>query len=92
MLDEDTITGAWQQVFRPEEAIAYGEKLLGQLRSDRPSAAAASPKKAGFMDGLFPPGPAPEKPPLAEQRGIVEAAGKWFIWWGRKGHPVWANF
>jgi hypothetical protein len=29
---------------------------------------------------------------MEDQRAIVEAAGKWFVFWGRKGHPIWANF
>jgi hypothetical protein len=92
VLDEDTITAAWQQVFRPEEAIAYGEKLLAMLKTGRPPAPPAPPKKKGFLDKLFPERPAPEPLPIEQQREVVEAAGKWFIFWGRKGHPVWANF
>jgi hypothetical protein len=92
VLDEETITAAWQQVFRPEEAIAYGEKLLAMLKAGKPPAPPAPPKKKGFFDKLFPERPAPEPIPLEEQRAAVEAAGKWFIFWGRRGHPVWANF
>jgi hypothetical protein len=92
ILDEDTITEAWQQVFRPDEAIAYGEKLLALLRAGKPPAPPPPKKKAGLLDKLFPPRPAPEKAPMEMQRAIVEAAGKWFIYWGRKGHPIWANF
>jgi hypothetical protein len=94
VLDEDTITDAWQQVFRPEEAVAYGEKLLASLKTERPLQAPPTEpkKKAGFMSKLFPPRAPRPKAPIEEQRDIVEAAGKWFIYWGRKGHPVWANF
>src|SRR5262245_31580853 len=38
ILDEDTITQAWQQVFRPEEAVAYGERLLDLLKNGKPPA------------------------------------------------------
>jgi hypothetical protein len=93
LLDEGTIAQAWQQVFRPEEAIAYGERLLMQLKAGRPPAPLpAEKKKVGFLGKLFPPRPAPQKLPIEDQRAIVEAAGKWFIYWGRKGHPIWAYF
>jgi hypothetical protein len=92
ILDEETITQAWQQVFRPEEAVAYGEKLLALLKNGKPITAAAAPKKKGFFDKVFPARPPAPKAPMDDQRAIVEAAGKWFIYWGKKGHPIWANF
>jgi hypothetical protein len=93
LLDEETITQAWQQVFRPEEAVSYGEKLLAQLKADKPVAPPAPPpKKKGLMDKLFAPRPPAPRARIEDQRAIVEAAGKWFIYWGRKGHPIWANF
>jgi hypothetical protein len=29
---------------------------------------------------------------LAEQLDIVRAAGRWFIFWGERGHPIRAWF
>lgn len=92
LLDEETVTQAWQQVFRPEEAIAYGEKLLAQLKTERPITPVPPPPKKGLMDKLFGQRTPAQRAPIEDQRAIVEAAGRWFLYWGRKGHPIWANF
>jgi hypothetical protein len=34
----------------------------------------------------------PEHIPIAEQLDIVRAAGRWYIFWGERGHPIRAWF
>jgi hypothetical protein len=33
-----------------------------------------------------------EPVPIADQLDIVRAAGRWFIFWGERGHPIRAWF
>jgi len=91
VLGKDLINGAWDHKL-PEQAVAYGKALL----------AAADAAEAG----LAKTGPAPKqrrglvsrlgltKGPIAvaEQLDIVRAAGRWFIFWGERGHPIRAWF
>jgi hypothetical protein len=29
---------------------------------------------------------------VQEQRQVIDTAGRWFVFWGKRGNPVWANF
>jgi hypothetical protein len=87
VIEDQLLAAAWQHKF-PEAAIAYGHALLAAA-----DAAETSPLKprSGFLSRLgF--GKPSETTPLDEQLDIVRAAGRWFIFWGERGHPVRAYF
>ena len=89
VLPADLIDKAWEHKF-PDAAVAYGPALLAAA-----SAAAANgprpkpaPPKPGLLARLGLAKPTPEPAPFEEQLAIVEAAGKWFVFWGERGHPI----
>lgn len=83
-LDEATIDLAWRSVIPPSEAVTYGRLLLATL--DRP---AANPPPPG---ALAPRALVPSDLSVQEQRQIIDQAGRWYVFWGRRGNPIWANF
>jgi hypothetical protein len=87
VIDEGLLNAAWEHKF-PEAAIAYGRALLGAA-----DACATAPRVAhrSFLSrlGLV---KSTEPLPLSEQLDIVRAAGRWFIFWGERGHPIRAYF
>ena len=75
-LDTSTITLAWRNFTRPSEAVAYGQRLIAAL--NRP----VGPLSGGAAGGLG----------VQEQRQVIDIAGRWYVFWGRRGNPIWANF
>lgn len=81
------IEAAWRDVIPPEEAVRYGRQLLAAL-DFRPGEARPTTR---FLDSLrrsFSNG----KISLQEQRQIIDSAGRWYVFWGMRGNPVWANY
>jgi hypothetical protein len=94
VLTEDQITAAWDHKL-PEAAIAYGRALLAA--ADKAEAAGPPPPKPPPKRGLLARlGLGARKPvepmPFAEQLEVVQAAGRWFVFWGERGHPIRAWF
>lgn len=87
VLGPDLVEEAWGHKF-PEEAISYGRALL--------AAAGAAPRQPEPKRGLlsrFRQGKNPSSSlPVEEQLRIVEAAGRWFLFWGERGHAIRAWF
>jgi hypothetical protein len=87
VIDKRLLDAAWEHKF-PEAAIAYGRELLGAAE-----AADKSPRDAhrdllsrrGLVKSAAPV-------PLPEQLDIARAAGRWFVFWGERGHPIRAYF
>jgi hypothetical protein len=93
VLEKDLIERAWDHRF-PEQATSYGEALLAAARaaaSGGPPAETPPPKR-GFFSRLRLAKKAPDSIPFEEQIDIVEAAGRWFIFWGERGHAIRAWF
>lgn len=96
VLSSELIDEAWKSKF-PDEAVAYGQALL-----DSAAAAAARPypksqpetarAKTGFLARLFKPKTEAKALTLDEQIDVVQAAGKWFLFWGERGHAIRAWF
>ncbi|HEX7886522.1 MAG TPA: hypothetical protein VF474_11135 [Phenylobacterium sp.] len=84
VLPRKLIQEAWNHKF-PEDALAYGRALLAAAE-----AASAPPETAPKMGLLARLGLAKPKEtmPFAEQVKIVRAAGRWFIFWGERGHAI----
>jgi hypothetical protein len=88
VLPRSLIDAAWDHKM-PEAAVSYGRALLAA--ADTAAAAGppgSPPPKRGFLSRLgLARGKAPPEP-FEEQLRIVEAAGKWFVFWGQRGHPI----
>jgi hypothetical protein len=89
VLGTDLLLEAWGSKF-PEAAISYGQALLAA--ADTAEAPGLVPKlwrtilsRAGLAKTA-------EPIPIAEQLDIVRAAGRWFIFWGERGHAIRAWF
>ncbi len=68
-----------------------------------PAPPAPPAPEPGFLGRLFgrkppeprepePPEPPPTEEEIEEMRNILRAAGRWYIFWGERGHPIWAWF
>lgn len=87
VLSDELIEHAWEHKL-PEQAVSYGEALLAAARAAAAAGAAtASPKRRGLFAKLLTKAPDP-KEPFEEQLKIVEAAGRWFVFWGERGHAI----
>jgi len=93
VLSKELIEKAWEHKF-PEGAIEYGAILLAS--ADAAESAEARPEHSATEPGWlarlgFKKRP-PDSIPLEEQIEIVRAAGKWFVFWGKRGHAIRAWF
>lgn len=83
VIDKRLLEAAWEHKL-PETAIVYGRALLAAA-----DAAEISPREPhrNFLSrlGLL---KSAEPLPLPEQLDIVRAAGRWFVFWGERGHAI----
>jgi hypothetical protein len=83
VLGKKLLNEAWEHKW-PEDAVSYGQALLAA--ADAAETAPLQPRPSFFARiGLV---RAPEPLPMAEQLDIVRTAGRWFIFWGERGHPI----
>jgi hypothetical protein len=89
VLSKDLLNEAWNNKF-PEEAVAYGKALLAAADAAAVAGSVPTPRRT-LLSRL---GLAVESEPvvIADQLDIVRAAGRWFIFWGERGHPIRAWF
>jgi len=89
VLNKDLLNEAWNHKF-PVEAVAYGKALLTAAEAAE-TAGRAPMRRRTLLSRL---GLAKESEPvaMADQLEIVRAAGRWFIFWGERGHPIRAWF
>ena len=78
------IEKAWHSKW-PEAAAEYGRELLAAAKAASPP---AGPPKRGLLARLGLGGKAQQELSFAEQVEAVEAAGRWFVFWGERGHPI----
>jgi hypothetical protein len=88
VLDKNVIDDAWNHKF-PEQAVAYGKALLAA--ADAAAAGRVLERRKSLLSRL---GLAKDRESTAvpEQLDIVRTAGRWFIFWGERGHPIRAWF
>lgn len=92
VLDRRLISDAWNHKL-PESAVAYGAALLAAADAVATGAGPEPPPpKRGLLARLGLGRAPPEPIPLDEQLKIVRAAGKWFMFWGERGHAIRAWF
>ncbi len=88
ILPKNLLEEAWQHKF-PEEAVSYGKSLLtaaNAAKSGQPEAKPSLLSRLGLGKRQS------SSTPLEEQVDIVQSAGKWFIFWGERGHAIRAWF
>jgi hypothetical protein len=88
VLNKLLLAEAWNHKF-PEAAVAYGKALLAAAE-DAESGKAHRRRRTLFSRLRLTKEPEPV--PMAEQLDIVRAAGRWFIFWGERGHAIRAWF
>lgn len=86
ILDKTTLELARRRVIAPEEAVAFGQRLLQTGTQNTPL---VTPIRPNIFGRLF--RKTRIELSLPEQRQIAATAGKWYIFWGVRGHPIWAN-
>jgi hypothetical protein len=87
VLDNRLLNDAWNHKL-PEAAISYGQALLAAANAAEGRTAT---RRRSFLSLLRLAKPS-EPAPFAEQLDIVRAAGRWFIFWGERGHAIRAYF
>lgn len=80
LIDKPTLERAWTDVMAPEDAISYGNLLLAAAEKEPQN------PKTGFFAKVF--GGKKQLTPVDEQRAILRSAGKWYIFWGKRGHHI----
>lgn len=98
ILGENLLATAWTDCMPPEEAVAYGMELLHAADQAERKANSAAPGKTVRMKSE----PKtindanvqrePEEVTLAEKLDILRSAGRWYVFWGKLGHPIQAWF
>ncbi len=89
VLSKALLNEAWNHKF-PDAAVAYRKALLAAAKAAEASVRAPDGRRTLLSRlGLA---KEPEQVAIAEQLDIVRAAGRWFIFWGERGHPVRAWF
>jgi hypothetical protein len=88
VLGKEMIDAAWDHKL-PDQAVTYGKALLAA--ADAAEAGRVLEQRKSLLSRL---GLAKERESIAmaEQLDIVRAAGRWFIFWGERGHPIRAWF
>jgi hypothetical protein len=88
VLSKSLLNDAWNHKL-PEDAVTYGKALLAA--ADTLSLDVAPKNRRTLLSRL---GFVKERQavPIAEQVDIVRAAGRWFIFWGERGHAIRAWF
>jgi hypothetical protein len=89
VLSKALLKEAWNHKF-PEQAVAYGKRLLAAADAAEASGKVPTPRRT-LLSRL---GLSKEREPvaIADQLDIVRSAGRWFVFWGERGHPVRAWF
>lgn len=88
VLSPEQIEAAWENRM-PADAERYGKELLQAVEDVRQN----GPRKTRKV-GLFGLGRrrAESTIELEEQIDIVATAGRWFVFWGERGHPIHAYY
>ncbi len=93
IIGSDLLKKAWTDVMRPEDAEDYGKQLLEAAEQFRNSGERRQ-LSSGFLSKLFGRRRRAQiaDMPDEEKLEIIESAGKWYRFWGERGHPIWAFY
>ena len=89
VLSKALLNEAWNHKL-PDDAVAYGGSLLTAAEAAESEGRRVKSRR-GLLSFL---GLSRDREPMpiAEQIEIVRAAGRWFTFWGERGHPIRAWF
>jgi hypothetical protein len=85
VLSDHLLKEAWNHKF-PEAAVAYGNALLAA--ADAAQTTSRPPRRQRTLYSRLGLTKEPEPVAITEQLDIVRAAGRWFIFWGERGHAI----
>lgn len=85
-LAREVIAEAWEPIKNPAAAVTFGSQLL-EFAYSPPTI--VKPKST-FLNRMFGQKIAPSS--LQQQVEILKQAGKWYIFWGNRGHHIEAWF
>lgn len=92
VLPEAQLNEAWEHKY-PEQAVAYGKALLAAADAAEVRPLPAPAEQQGLLSRLWSGKKKKSEPiALANQLDIVRAAGRWYVFWGERGHPIRAWF
>lgn len=85
VLTKALLEDAWNHKF-PEQAVAYGKRLLAAADTAEAGGRVPTPRRT-LLSRL---GLSKEREPvaIADQLDIVRSAGRWFVFWGERGHAI----
>ena len=85
VLSKALLEDAWNHKF-PEQAVAYGKRLLAAADAAEVGSRVPTPRRT-LLSRL---GLSREREPvaIAHQLDIVRSAGRWFVFWGERGHAI----
>lgn len=89
VISNKLLNDAWNHKF-PEDAVVYGKELLAA--ADAADVPGRRPKKRRTLLSHLGLRKESEPLPIPKQLEIVRAAGRWFIFWGERGHAIRAWF
>ena len=89
VLSKSLLNEAWNHKF-PEEAVAYGKMLLAAAQAAENIG--SPPKQRRTLLARLGMVKAHEPVAISEQLDIVRAAGRWYVFWGDRGHAIRAWF
>jgi len=85
VLSKALLEDTWNHKF-PEQAVAYGKRLLAAADAAEAGSRVPTPRRR-LLSRL---GLSREREPvaIAHQLDIVRSAGRWFVFWGERGHAI----
>lgn len=89
VLSKALLKEAWNHKF-PEQAVAYGKELFAA--ADAAEAPGRAPIRRRTLLSRLRLAKESEPVPIADQLDIVRMAGRWFTFWGERGHAIRAWF
>lgn len=85
ILGRELLSTAWTDWMRPEEAVEYGQRLLEAAERAARSGAPPPAKPARrWWRGKS----QRQEPTFEEKLAILRDAGRWYVFWGSRGHPI----
>jgi len=88
VLSRNLLNQAWDHKFS-EDAVAYGKALIAAADA---AENAGSPRRRPSLLSRLGFAKDQDPVPISEQLEIVRSAGRWFVFWGERGHAIRAWF
>jgi hypothetical protein len=88
LIGRDLLEKAWTHVMAPEAAVTYGKQLLAIAdAAERGERSQAFPQTKNVWRGSGMPVEVVAIT-VEEQVEILRSGGRWYMYWGERGHPI----